>query len=297
MLLHSIIQIFNKPYPYLFSFQRNLIIAIVLGLLIYLVNLYTIEESYVTNHFIFSKFIVCLFAGLTTFFSILLIAEGVPRLFFKQNVKENWTIGKESLLIISLLFVIALFNNIMSFMLSKEHTSNTIIFSFLNSSLYVVIIGAIPATLIIWFNYTILLKENLKRVSLYNEQLTSRIKDTKPEIQNKIEIQTSNKNEVLELDINTFLFAKSEGNYTDVYTSISKKIECKPYRITIQKLEEVLQKYPFIISPHRSYIINIRNISTTSGNARNYRISFQGISHEVPVSRNKFQAFKNAFNQ
>ncbi|WP_106794425.1 LytTR family DNA-binding domain-containing protein [Aquimarina sp. Aq78] len=294
MSRHYISKIIYKPYPYLFHLKRNLIIAFVLGMLIYIVNVLAIDKSYVDINFVLSKPLLCTLAGLVTFFSILLVLEIIPRIFFKPDLKENWTVGKECLLIVSLLFVIAIFNNILSLMISKE-PSNSIILHFLNSSLYVVLLGIVPAFLLVWINYTILLKENLKKVSLYNEQLESRIIFTKSEVSDIIRIQTNNKNEVLELDISSFLFAKSEGNYTDVFTKTSGKVQCKPYRLTIQKLEEELGSYAFIISTHRSYIINIKNINTTSGNARNYRISFEGVPHEVPVSRNKFQTFKDAF--
>ncbi|WP_062055508.1 LytTR family DNA-binding domain-containing protein [Aquimarina longa] len=295
MSRYYISQIINKPYPYLFHLQRNLIVATVLGVMVYGVNLLTVNENGMNTDYEFSKSLLCAFAGLTTFFSILLVIEIIPRLFFKPDLKENWTIGKECLLIVSLFFAIAIFNNTMSVILIKEPSGN-ILLRFLNASLYVVILGIVPAFLLIWINYTILLKENLKKVSLYNEHLKSRIIPKENEISDTINIQTNNKNEVLELDVNTFLFAKSEGNYIDVFTKESSNAKFKPYRLTIQKLEEALSDYPFIISTHRSYVINIRNISNTSGNARNYRISFEGVPHKVPVSRNKFQEFKEAFS-
>ncbi|WP_103865497.1 LytTR family DNA-binding domain-containing protein [Aquimarina sp. I32.4] len=290
------IQIIHKPYPYLFSLGRNLIIAITLGVLICVVNLMAIDENYVNENFIFSKSLVCSLAGLATFLSIVFVVEFIPRLFFTPDLKESWTIGKEILLILSLLLVIILFNNSMSFMISKKHTSFNILLRFLDSSFYVVTIGIVPAFVIVWLNYTILLKENLKEISLYNKQLESRVAKRENTGSTIINIQSNNKNEVLNLDIDTFLFAKAEGNYIDVFTKKNKVVTCKPYRLTIQKLEDVLADYPFIISTHRSFVVNLKNISSTSGNARNYRIKFNGTPQEVPVSRNKFQAFKDAFN-
>lgn len=295
MIRKYITKTLNKPYPYLFTLKENIIIAIVVGLLIFIINTLAIDESYVNKNFLLSKFHICILAGLVTFLSVLFVVEMIPRIFFKSHLKENWTVGKECLRIIFLFFIIAVFNNIMSLILSKEHIQFDFFFHVLKISFYVVLIGLVPAVLIIWLNYTILLKENLKEISFYNKQLESRVTQ-KNVSSDSISIQTNNKNEVLKLDFNTFLFAKSEGNYTDIFTKESEKLECKPYRLTIQNLEEALSKYSFIISTHRSYIINIRNISATSGNARNYRISFDGVSHEVPVSRGKFQAFKEAFN-
>ncbi|WP_428740962.1 LytTR family transcriptional regulator DNA-binding domain-containing protein [Tenacibaculum sp.] len=149
--------------------------------------------------------------------------------------------------------------------------------------------------IIIWINYVVILKENLKSVKAYNEQLQKELKLKDKEA--VLYIETNNINETLILDLNTFLFAKSEGNYVDIYTKNLNTVDVKPYRISIQKLLTDLSDYPFIFSTHRSYIINIKNIRRTSGNARNYKISFSDISQEVPVSRNKFKVFKEAFDK
>lgn len=290
-----ILKVFNRPYPYLFSTKRNLIIAVAVGLFVYAINLTSIDESLVNETFLFSKQTVCILAGFTTFLGILVVTEWIPYFFFKPELKENWTIGKECLLIVSLLFLIAIFNNIMSFLISKESFSFNVLFGFLNASFYVVAIGLVPALLIIWLNYTVLLKENLRQVSLYNEQLEREIIQKVQDRPHIEKIQTNNKNEVIPLDLNTFLFAKAEGNYSDIFTKVPDGFESNPYRITIQQLDEALHTYPYIINTHRSYIVNMKHIHSTSGNARNYRIHFDGVDMEVPVSRSKFKIFEEAF--
>lgn len=289
-------KIVSKPYPYLFSPRRNIIIAVVLGLLVYGINMIGIGDRYIYEDYIVSKPFACLFASLTTFCSILFVVEILPRLFFDTELKENWTVGKECLLILCILFVIALSNNIMSFVISKEHSSFNVLYNFFNASFYVVLIGTVPTILIIWLNYTLLLRENLREISFYNKHLEARIKNHTDSLSDCINIPTNNKNEALQLDISTFLFAKAEGNYVDIFTRTSKGLGGETYRLTIQKLEIILSNYPFILKTHRSYIVNMKNISTTSGNARNYRLHFEGIAYEVPVSRNKFQTFKEAFS-
>ena len=296
MRIHYISKVINRPYPYLFSPKRNLMIAFILGLVVYFINVLAMDVVYVNDNFLFSKQGVCILAGLTTFCSILFVIEIIPRFCFTIDVKENWTIGKEFFLIISLLFFIAVFNNVMSFFISKVHIPSNIWFRFFNASFYVLAIGFVPVLLIIWFNYTMLLKENLRQVSLYNEQLESEVKQNDGYEANNISIQTNNKNEILNINLNTFLFARAEGNYTDIFIKNLNCVRNIPYRITIQQLEEALKNYPFVISTHRSYIINIKNISSTSGNARNYRINFDDVVIQVPVSRNKFKIFKEAFN-
>ncbi|WP_152973865.1 LytTR family DNA-binding domain-containing protein [Zhouia amylolytica] len=296
VLQQYIIPIINKPYPYLFYFKRNLGVAMAIGLLISMINWFALDIDQVNSQFILSKIQVCTLAGLSSFCSILFITELVPRLFFNPITREHWTIGKEFLLIVSLLFFIAVCNNIMAYIIEKEHHNTNLLLKFINASFYVVAVGSLPTFLIVWFNYTIILKQNLKEVSLFNEELQRRIDFTKNSEGDVVRIQTNNKTELIELDTDKFLFAKADGNYIDLYSKSTNGVACKPYRIGIQTLENALDKFPFIICTHRSYVVNIKNIKATAGNARNYRIIFNGVKEEVPVSRNKFQVFKEAFH-
>jgi len=284
---------YNTPYPYLFSTKRNIMLAALVSVMIIAINWALTSEDYVSENFSLTKPVLCLLAGAITFLSIITVVELIPRWFFTQEFKEKWVAGHEFLLTVCLLFIIAFFNNLVFYLLQKGG-SNDIFLRFLNASFYTALIGVIPIILIIWSNYVIILKRNLKAVSLYNQQLQAQISDKeKPDV--VVKIPTNNISEELELDLDEFLFAKSDGNYVDVFTKNTKGPIT--YRLSIQKLDECLSQYFFIMSPHRSYLINVNNIERTSGNARNYRVSFEGISHEVPVSRNRFQLFKDTFNK
>ncbi len=282
------------PYPYLFHTKRNLIIACVLSVILFFINFYFSPQININNTFFTNKLQVCLTTSIITFFSILFFTEVIPKVFFTSEVKENWNTLQEFFFTIGILISIALFQN--SFLLLlKNGAIHTFFSSLINTFFYVVLIGTIPVLIIIWINYVVILKENLKSVKAYNEQLQKELKLKDKEA--VLYIETNNINETLILDLNTFLFAKSEGNYVDIYTKNLNTVDVKPYRISIQKLLTDLSDYPFIFSTHRSYIINIKNIRRTSGNARNYKISFSDISQEVPVSRNKFKVFKEAFDK
>lgn len=293
MLLHKFIK---QPYPFLFTPIRNLIVAFLLGVFIYLLNLISIDEALVAKSFTFSKQVVCLFAGLSTFIGTLLITEIGTRFFLGTQTKEAWTVGKEFITIIILLFTIAVFNNIMAFVISKKTADYNFLQQFVNAIIYVIGIGSIPTAIIIWFNYTILLKQNLKEVSLYNKQLEASIKQQDFAKTNTLKIETNNKSEILIIDLANFLFAKAEGNYTDIFIKTPTNYKRTPYRISIQQLENALAQDKHCIRTHRSYLVNLRNITSAAGNARNYRLNFYHTDIEIPVSRSKFEAFKKAFN-
>ncbi|CAM1359283.1 conserved membrane hypothetical protein [Tenacibaculum litoreum] len=276
------------PYPYLFHTKRNLIIASALSIVIFLIN------YYFTQNTITDKPYACLTASVVTFLSILFFTEFVPKVFFTAEIKENWNTVREFFFTIGILISIAIFQN--SFLYPfKSGVKSNFFLSLINTFSYVILIGTIPILIIIWINYVIILKENLRSVKAYNKELEKELKQKDKEV--VLSIKTNNVNETLILDLTTFLFAKSEGNYVDVYTKNLNSVDIKPYRISIQKLLNSLSDYSFVLSTHRSYIINIKNIRRTSGNARNYKISFPDVSHEVPVSRSKFKLFKEEFDK
>ncbi|MEE4001765.1 LytTR family DNA-binding domain-containing protein [Tenacibaculum sp. FZY0031] len=278
----------SKPYPYLFHTKRNLIIAFILSIVTLLLNYYVTQNTLPNN------LSACLTASIVTFLSILFFTELVPIVFFTAEIKENWNTVREFFFTLGILISIALFQN--SFLYPfKSHMDSSFFLSLINTFSYVILVGTLPVLIIIWINYVIILKENLRSIKAYNKELEKELKQKDKEV--VLSIKTNNVNETLILDLTTFLFAKSEGNYVDIYTKNLNSVDIKPYRISIQKLLNDLSDYSFILSTHRSYIINIKNIRRTSGNARNYKISFPDISHEVPVSRSKFKLFKEEFDK
>lgn len=278
----------SKPYPYLFHTKRNLIIAFILSIVTFLLNYYVTQNTLPNN------LSACLTASIVTFLSILFFTELVPIVFFTAEIKENWNTVREFFFTLGILISIALFQN--SFLYPfKSHMDSSFFLSLINTFSYVILVGTLPVLIIIWINYVIILKENLRSIKAYNKELEKELKQKDKEV--VLSIKTNNVNETLILDLTTFLFAKSEGNYVDIYTKNLNSVDIKPYRISIQKLLNDLSDYSFILSTHRSYIINIKNIRRTSGNARNYKISFPDISHEVPVSRSKFKLFKEEFDK
>jgi len=165
----------------------------------------------------------------------------------------------------------------------------------------VVSTGLAIFSIVLWVNYTIILKRNLKHVEQNNEKLEERlaIKENtaeKPENHQIISIESILKNEVIKFDINDLLFIKSDGNYIEVYTQNANETKHQLYRAPLQMIEEKLNDFAQIVRTHRSYLVNINNIKRTIGNARNYQLIFEGTNIQVPVSRNRFSDFNQAIS-
>lgn len=286
-----------KPYPFLFFLKRNLIIAILVGIFIG-VLFFTLSDKEFTQQYLFLTITQkSFFYGLITFFSIILIFDLFPRSFISDTQKENWTISKQLGLISLLHFTIVIFNYIFIIFISKDTSIFLSIKFFLGLTFSVVIIGLIPSFIIVWIDYTIKLKENLKQTKLHNQKLQETLKNKKKYDQREIiNIPSDNQNEIINFDLRQLLFIKSDGNYIDIYLKENEEIVKMLHRASIQTIENYLSEFSYIIRTHRSYLVNIQNIKSSKGNARNYQLYFEKTEISVPVSRSRFQKFNEAMN-
>ena len=290
------LKLLTKPYPFLFSLKRNSIVAIIVGIFIAFLNILMIDEDSTHQYFKLSKTQISYFTGLITFFSIILIFEFFLKVFFSDTQKENWTIAKELGLISFLLFVITICNYIFLIFILKDTTTFLSIGFFLNTAFSVIIIGLVPASVIVWVNYTIILKENLKHTQLHNKKLKELLKNQEKSDQKEIvNISSDNKNEIIHFDLKQLLFIRSDGNYIEVYIKEKERVVKMLFRASIKTIENYLNKFSYIVRTHRSYLVNIQNIKSTKGNVRNYQLYFDRTEISVPVARSRFHEFNEAF--
>lgn len=286
-----------KPYPYLYYTKRNISIAIIVALVIFIINYFINNEQSVQQHFVVKRLELALTFGLITGFAIFFLFDFIPRFFFSDQLKESWTIGKEFSFIILLFCIIIILNYfyIISIARNQAHFCSWNAFLFIGFS--AIVIGLTPTIFIILTNYTFILKRNLREVHSYNEQLKSKLAPP-PSIEqdSEIELNSNNIKEMIPIHLAQLCFIKSEGNYVEVYSYHNNQIEKKTYRASIQSIQEQLSSYSYIARAHRSYLVNLQNIQYTEGNARNFQLYFGDINLMVPVSRSKFQEISEQLN-
>lgn len=97
----------------------------------------------------------------------------------------------------------------------------------------------------------------------------------------------------LDVDSQNVLYAKAEGNYIDLFLrNGSKTLK----RLTMKRLENILDSYPNYIRTHRSYIVNINQIDSITGNAQGYKLQIKDCANIIPVSRNMISMFDEKMN-
>ena len=226
--------------------------------------------------------------GLVTFivlvFNLLLLPALFPKAF-KDD--EHWTVIKEILFLVWILFTVGLGNLLysswtMGFLLTLH---NTLIFQ-----AYTLAIGIIPITVLTLLKQNYLKRKNEENAGLISSTLNVRKHEVKQGQQ--VNFTSDNEKEGLMLDVCDILFVKSDGNYITVGYLKNGKLSRALLRITMKNATELLTPFPFLFQCHRSWIVNMNNIVKVTGNSQGLRISIESYEEDIPVARNNTSIFR-----
>jgi hypothetical protein len=278
----------KQPYPFYYEELKKVLfilccLALVSFLFTYLFEPFIVNVS---EHKINSLWIVILHSVIPIPIAFVYVY------FLKKSVKkiENWTLGKEFLHLAIILFLIGLASFLIrdfiytnpdnwSFKYLWEEIRNT----FLVGSLLLIIILPLNLERLIYKHSTVLKKIPIKQQNL-------------KEVNTIAQIQTPIIEEKFELDIQTFLFAKVDGNYLEIFYNTSNGFEKHLKRLTLKEFDDQLSSFPFIFKVHRSYIVNLKAITSISGNAQGYVLNLKDYAQgTIPVSRSKIQDFNRLY--
>ncbi|MDW3648624.1 MAG: LytTR family DNA-binding domain-containing protein [Bacteroidia bacterium] len=232
---------------------------------------------------------LCLGFGLITF-AVSLLFEIFIRFVLKiRKDLPSWTLGKWILTTTILISFIALANH--AYLLYRYpsgpfHVGN-LLFSFISTFA----IGIFP----IIFSGLV----NQLRFVKKNNQHASEIQ--LPLIENhpaeKLRLSSANKKQSFEVELDKLLYLEAMQNYVLVYYVGESEIEKEILRTTLSQLDKELPDDHFYRS-HRSFIVNLGQISKVKGNAQGLTLSLKVDEDlEVPVSRNKIKELKNRLSQ
>jgi len=273
----------KKSYPYESSVIKRLFVCFVFGIFISLFlfafqpfNLQELDHSNKTL-FIFGY-------GIITFISLLITMFVIPFFFKKHFFADKWTIGKEILHITLTILFITTLNIIYSTLFCEnckpfqEDLFIVFIFSFLS----VLLIGLIPITFMVIIYQNILLKKHIKNANSINQNLSSE----KKQETNIIKIYSSNKKNLINISSSKLIAIEANGNYINVYFENEGKLNREIIRNTLKITEKEIKTYSNFVRCHKSYIVNLSKLKKVSGNAQGYRLVFNLLGFDVPVSRN-----------
>lgn len=285
------LEFFKRPFPInQFTKMRWIIItgpAIFVFLFLFVFRPFGIFNSLTVAPIfaIFGYTLITFFLGIAYTF----IWGPIPR----RLSSNQWTMGKELLIIFIHITLIGLVNHLfIQFLYTADRNLNINMSTILLENLYFTYsIALFPVVFIIaYFELLARSKHVLKSTEL------SPLSTTEPEIQSLlIEGEVSENN--VELTSNNWRFAISAGNYVEYYSVIDGKEKKELQRNTLSNVEQLLKSASFdVFRSHRSYIVNLTMIKNVTGNAQGYSLSISEMNEKIPVSRSNVSEFNRVMN-
>ncbi|MEN0004996.1 MAG: LytTR family transcriptional regulator DNA-binding domain-containing protein [Bacteroidota bacterium] len=224
-----------------------------------------------------------LFFGVITFAVFAVAHNLLPSIFPNLYREERWTVFKQILFYLVLLFFIATLNGMYINYLKD--------LPFIWENYFYIIIrtiplGAIPISIYVLLSFYWKYSKIYESASLINERVPRKqqLSDTLT-----YTITSQLKGESFEVNTTTFLYAKSSGNYIEVVTEGHK---ASVYRMSLIHLEQQLADNPNLLRCHRSYLVNIQKVTKTTGNAQGLKLWFGDGPTFAPASRKYIEAIK-----
>ncbi|MEL6253410.1 MAG: LytTR family DNA-binding domain-containing protein [Bacteroidota bacterium] len=233
--------------------------------------------------------ILCVGFGLITF-GVSFLFEVFIRFVLKiRKDLPSWTLGKWILTTAILIALIALANHVYlmyRYPSGPFHVGN-LLFSFIATFA----IGIFPIIFSGLVNQLRYVKRNAQHAS------EIQLPQIEKHLAEKLSLSTSNKKQSFRIELDKLLYMEAMQNYVLVYYLAEGDIEKEILRSTLSKLEKELPQEHFYRS-HRSFIVNLGQISKVEGNAQGLTLSLKANGDlQVPVSRNKIKELKNRLSQ
>lgn len=225
--------------------------------------------------------------GFVTFLILVLDLVIIPRLnpaFFRE---EKWTVLKEFIYYLFLLFTLGLGNFIYSTLIFDFRPSFTTLVIF---QAYTLLVGMIPITAIILIKQNYLKRKNETSADAINETLVPHTFIDSPGQQ--VHFQGENQKEELKVNAGEIQFIQSDGNYITIGYLKNNRLTKVLLRNTMKYASDRVAAYLFLYPCHRSWIVNLKRVERASGNSQGLRIVIKDFEEEIPVARKNIAEFR-----
>lgn len=292
----------QKPYPLIHE-NRPAMVGITLFILLFVFGfLYFFKPFNIVNRIPpdESLFEVCMAFGLVSAVTYALYVVLPIHLFPNLISEKTWTVGKELIYTNLLLFMISFTNVFVADIYNVDEVNGEIGFlPFCWDSFYhTYMIGIFPVALVTMLNNYVKLQRNLNRAREQNERLKEHAGQADLDEPVEITIDSQIKSNQLTVNLNELLFVMSDGNYVEYYIRNGEgDVRREIQRNTLTSIQHQLAAYDQFFRSHRAYIVNLRKIKSSSGNAQGLQLSFHDTDHQVPVSRQKLNDFDEVFER
>jgi len=265
----NITKVLKTPFPVPEHFQTKFVISLLFSTFIFLFLI--IFQPFGISEIQQSKVSIVSTYSLITFFTVLL------GFIIVQKNKDTWNIGKTLINYLCQMVTISLFNWFYSVYFQVEIFSN---YSFVVILGITFAVGVIPFALLILLLERFLSKRNEDEASSISKSFTEKVA-----VDEYKSIAVSATKDI-DLNLTDLLCLKSEGNYVKIYEKDGKNFTASLVRASLAKIYSQLEEHDNFKQCHRSFLVNMDQVSKVTGNARNFNLHIECLDFTIPVSRN-----------
>lgn len=300
-MLQAVRTFLNRPVAEDFRFKSQIWQSLQSGIYVFLFIYFFGGSSFMktTDSVVSGIWLLALF-GAGCVVTTLLANWVVPALLPTLYDEDRWTVWKYILQTLLVLFCVSAGNQILLILLHRERPT------FGQMYLTVTVIGFFPILLSVFITEQRRLKRNLAHAQALNDQLAHRAEpmvgqtsitslpkaDKLPTVvANPVVLVSDTGKERLTLQPDQLIYIESVGNYVEVHWLNGEQLQETVLRSTLKELVEVLADYPQFFRSHRAFLVNLKRINQTEGNARGYQLTLTSVPTKIPVSRGYIDAF------
>jgi hypothetical protein len=275
----------TKPYPTDLSLQTRWKMAIGFSLFVFIFLL--IFQPFGLASYPRNLVAVTFGYGIVCFTIMLVTNILIPKTFPTYFIEENWTTGKELAFTAFNICSIGIANGIFSAFIGIGFLNLQTLAIYL---LYTLAVGVFPVSIFIMAKQSFLRNRFEKNSERFNQLLKEEKLPEHPPIDTQapaeiITIFSENQKDELKLQLSNLLFIQAADNYIEVHYLEQQKLKKVLIRNSLKQIEQDLIQHPVLFRCHKSFLVNIKKISSFSGNAQGYRLHFKETVFKVPVSR------------
>ncbi len=202
-------------------------------------------------------------------------------LFPRQFSDAHWTVGREILLVLVNILIIAIANRLYLAWLLDEWVG---IMSWLNMILVTFLIGIFPTAGSVVANYIVQLRKYTRQAAELPAHPLVVPANPADEPVPVLTLTAENEKETLTLAPTDILFIESSDNYCTVVYQQHGRPNKVLLRSSLSRLERQIQR-PHIVRCHRSFVVNLDQVGRVTGNAQGYKLHLVDEQFTVPVAR------------
>lgn len=275
-------ELFKQPYPlppFKDALYRDLFFSVFLTIFILVFRPFGLDVYAYSRSYIIAGY--GLIALLTTAVADTLVYHFLP---FAQD-DTRWTTGKNIVMGICYLILVGAGSFFYAAAIDAFPWSLN---GFLKVQLYVLLCAILPVGAYTLLRQNYLLLRNLKEAKVLDKALSEEYPAQTAELlPDVIRLTGENKNEVLQLSLQTIIYITSQDNYAEITYIKEKVLKRDLLRSSLSRTEQMLKDYPVFFRAHRSYLVNLSKVVEIKGNAQGYLLVLDGAAEKIPVARTR----------